>query len=317
MIKNSIKKPSQHCSDAIHQQRKILEGFEDTPVYFPSAIVERQNLVNFTKDGIKRLREAVKFRVPYAGNILIDMVNGTRFKDAIAKFLPEYRLPFPLMAIEFDFHVDETSNDFIPDNLPYLASIIVLQEQVRPHGNPILVARFYNKIFSPMSKKYEWHGLPYDVLIDFDKCAQDDSISYFTSIIPATPSYLKDHNQSDFFHDTINEISVVLQFLIAMSCKNVTSQTDIPPSVLDNKKRTKKGLEKRYPYRNIVINTKFGTSALSDKSGFSNGNKGGIKSTHIRRGHIRHYEDKNVWIEQTVVNADKGSSPTPKNYTLK
>lgn len=312
MIKST--KPSQHCSDAIFHQRKILEKLQDSPAYFADAIAQKESLVNFTKETIRRLRESVKFHVPYGGNIMIDMINGMAFKDSINNYLSTYRLPFPLITLEYDFHVDENSPEFIESNLPYTATLIIAHEELREGLNPLLYVRLVNKIFSPYSNKYEWHCLPYDVVVDLDKCRQDDHFTNFTSIIPINEEYMLEHNQKDFLNDTENELGVLLQFLIAMSCRNVTSNAEIPPSAIDNKKRIKKGLEKRYEYRNIIINTKSGATQVG-KNLKAHG--GGTVATHIRRGHIRHLEDKNIWIEQTVVNADKGTTPTKKNYIIK
>lgn len=312
MIK--YKKPSQHCSDAIYDQRKILEKLIESPAYFPDAIAHKESLIGFTKETIRRLRESVKFHVPYGGNIMIDMINGMSFKESVNNYLTTYRLPFPLITLEYDFFVDENSPEFIESNLPYTATLIMVHEELRDGLNPLLYVRLVNKIFSPFSKKYEWHCLPYDVVVDLEKCRQDDHFLNFTSIIPINEKILKEHNNNDFINDTGNELGVLLQFLIAMSCRNVTSNPEIPPSSIENKKRIKKGLEKRYEYRNIIINTKSGVTQVGKEL---KKNGGGTVATHIRRGHIRHLEDKNIWIEQTVVNADKGGSPSQKNYVIK
>ena len=95
MIKST--KPTQHCSDAIYNQRKILEKLKESPAYFPDAIAQKESLIRFTRETIRRLRESVKFHVPYGGNIMIDMINGMAFKDSINNYLPTYRLPFPLI----------------------------------------------------------------------------------------------------------------------------------------------------------------------------------------------------------------------------
>ena len=312
MIK--FNKPSQHCSDAIYDQRKILEKLKKSPAYFPDAIAQKHSLVNFTTETIRRLRESVKFHIPYGGNIMVDMFNGMAFKESVKNYLHTYRLPFPLVALEYDFIVNEENNpDFIESNLPYTATVILVHEELRNDQNPLLYVRLINKIFSPYSEKYEWHCLPYDIVVDFDKCRIDDHFAFFTSIIPINESYMAEHNHKDFLNDTENELGVLLQFLIAMSCRNVTSNTEPPPSITENKKRMKKGLEKRYEYRNIVINTKNGVADTTKK----HGSQGGTVATHIRRGHIRHYENKNVWIEQTVINADKGQIPAIKKYVVK
>ncbi len=315
MIKQSLKKPSQHCSDALSYQKDLLSSIINQPAYLPAAVAQKEAFRDFTKEGIRRLQESVKFHVPYGGNIMIDMVKGTPYKKAVTTFLKNFRLPFSLIALEYDFIVNQESNeDFIENNLPYTATIILVHEELRENQNPILIARIYNRILSSFNGKYSWQNLPYDIVIDFDKCAVSDSFDHFTSIRPINEDFLKEHNSIDFFTDTKNEIGVLLQFLIAMSCRNVTSNLELPPSMVENKKREKKGLEKRYQYRNIVINTKSGPTNVN---GIKKAHQGGTVVTHIRRGHIRHYENKNVWIEQTVVNADNGSTPKVKNYRVK
>ncbi|WP_277200483.1 hypothetical protein, partial [Veillonella seminalis] len=41
------------------------------------------------------------------------------------------------------------------------------------------------------------------------------------------------------------------------------------------------------------------------------------KATHIRRGHIRRYEHKSIWIEQTIINANNKEPLKPKKYRIK
>ena len=108
----------------------------------------------------------------------------------------------------------------------------------------------------------------------------------------------------DAHKDTNDEALAVAGLLVALSCSNVSIAGTPPPEKL-NRKREKSGKIPFDGYKEIVINTQ-----LHDV-GQSRGPIDGRSPcrTHLRRGHIRRYESKKVWINSLVVNAGNGAAP--------
>jgi len=93
-------------------------------------------------------------------------------------------------------------------------------------------------------------------------------------------------------------------------CKQVP--VNVPPKLA--KKHAKRGETANYDYKVLSIG---GEVWDSPYLGGGNGGGGGAKRSHMRRGHIRTYQNgKKVWINSTYVNGNKEGF-VEKDYRLK
>lgn len=115
--------------------------------------------------------------------------------------------------------------------------------------------------------------------------------------------------------DYSDELNALMSFLLALNCNNVEVTTSKAKKTnIKAKKGTKEPLSFD-DYKILVIKINDLVKPL---------NKGqqleydrASPREHLRRGHIRHYQNgKTVWINSTVINKDKGGVIT-KSYLLK
>lgn len=115
---------------------------------------------------------------------------------------------------------------------------------------------------------------------------------------------------SNLARDTSDEFWAMIELSQALSCSNVTT-VKAPAAAQSSTKKEKPKFYSEYKMLSVEI-TKH-TAAAVEASGFS-----GLRSsprTHLRRGHIRHLPDKNIWINSMVVNP--GHSTVDKIYKVK
>lgn len=312
MASISKKGNTQFVTEALEEMMRMRDETQKAYLSNPLNIMFKQMHMMYVNT-IKLLEEAVKFRVPMNGNILQDMIDGKSIGEAVQDYLTEYKLPFPTITIECENDVTADHEDFVENNLEYKGTIIVAWEDNAEEVNPVVKMIVLNKCREARNMPYRWMVLPYFIKIDFKQATPNCDWTQFVKPVPFFPSV----PLTEFFNDTRSEMSTLTQFLIALSCKNVSLKKGFPPSLTDNKKREKKGKPKLNQYYEILIESKFGqTKEINDINKTKHGSTGGTKAPHIRRGHIRHYEGKNVWIEATVVNAHKGAAVT-KTYKVK
>lgn len=117
--------------------------------------------------------------------------------------------------------------------------------------------------------------------------------------------------------DTIDEIRVVYEFLAAVNCANVGTQTIHPPQML-NAKRAKKGKTPFYPYKVLDLSPAGGEA---DQGGRAGGGGHASPRTHLRRGHLRRLHErhggKTIWINATAVNSRKGEALAEQVYVVR
>lgn len=216
--------------------------------------------------------KAVKFQLPINGK-LYDNLEFKALED-----LPEIRLPFPVIALEFFLNEDPPA----PDKAVVLA---------REDGNRIAVTPVvYYK------KSNAWGCSP-EILIprvgSLDRLDGEVGINFEMT------------DESQDFANYNHSLLVLMQFLDILSCSNVhIEQSRAKPPM------KKKGALPFDIYHVLIIGdqkTGSGSSTTDHRS----------PREHIRRGHIRRYSDgKKIWINAMVV--AKGSpGKVTKDYRLK
>lgn len=243
------------------------------------------------------------FILPENGHLMDDHLINKSFSEIIQKYLIDQRLPFPIISIEFDTN----DSDLPKDEVKNLKTLIIAQEHKEPDESSSYISLQCIHELS-LNENLIRLAVPETFLIDIDA----DRIKARHGVCTY---YYDDNGNKGILNKDINNayssISKVIALLVALSCKNVTFKKSPPPNKKVNQVRQQKGLTAHRSYNFIVIDT---TQAPNLNT--SNHSSSSTKSMHIRRGHVRHYEDRNVWIEQTVINANK-SELINKNYKVK
>lgn len=241
------------------------------------------------------------FILPDNGQLMDDHLMEKPFKEIIVKYLGDQKLPYPLLSIEFNITGEQD------EEIENLCSLLIVENVYEENDSSP-----YIKIEAIHSLKVKGKVINYAVPEIF---ILDVDASRIESRKGICCYYIDKDGQKAILQENISNaystISKVIALLVALSCKNVTHTKSKSPSIKQNQMRQKKGLTSLKTYSYIVVDT-------SDSSpvGVAAPSKGTGKSTHIRRGHIRHYENKNVWIEQTVINPNK-TDLVQKTYKVK
>jgi hypothetical protein len=312
-----------HISKVIHEFETFLKLIEPLSYSESDSIVDtmkkaaqRAKLMpsiyeNSFRNCVNNLKNAVKFRLPENGSIMQDVTKDKTFSYVINNFLFQQHLPFPSIALEFN------TNGTTSHGHKYRASIIYAEEVKNKNDErSIIQLTIIKHVQKVKNAPSEWSALKYIVEIDFNKVdSNTQKYSDFIRILDWDAKDTYSRTEEAILANSKHEIDVLLQFLLALSCKNVNVAQEYPPSVAANKKRAEKGHPLEYQYNTITINTNSNNSQTSKSIGHSNPNR--TVSPHLRRGHIRRYENKNIWVESTVVKADQSNGLKAKQYIVK
>lgn len=121
-------------------------------------------------------------------------------------------------------------------------------------------------------------------------------------------SYTEDVSKDDAYNDVYGETSSVVMLMCALSCSNVSIEKVAAPDAV-NKKRIKCGKKPIRDHHILVL----GSKSQGERS------LGGTHASprvHLRRGHIRRLEQKNIWVNACVVGNKKLGTVT-KDYMVK
>ena len=229
-------------------------------------------------------RASQKFMLPYGGRL---------FADGDLRALDEsetLRLPHPFIALEYM----ATRDNFEPGmGEPCRRRIVFAREG--DEGIHITPAINFdaNGFWSMMDECF----VPYTNYIDRD--ASKKGSAFIKTRFP------RGAPQQDYY----DEVSALMCFLNALQCSNVK----IERSETKKSKKVKAAL----PFDTYHILT---IDTGRNGSGQSSGCGGDHRSPreHLRRGHIRRLESgRKVWVNATVVAANKGAGVVKKDYRVK
>lgn len=313
---------TQHIGNAIHQFESYFVKTEALRYKESDGLAEvfkkaqqraELGMLSVYEDSLseltEKLKSAVKFRLPDHGAVMQSVTAGKTLPFIINNFLFEQHLPFQSIALEYD-----TSN-VTAYNTKYRASIIYVEEIPRKDKRALLRVNIIKNVKNPYSESYSWSLLKYALEVDFEN-VNCDTASYFDFVKVQRWDESDSTTPEETIINTQQEIEVLMQFMLALSCKNVDVAQDYPPNPKENVQRAKKGHAIRYQYNTITINSERIEQDGVKRSGQSDGSR--TVSPHLRRGHIRRYENKNIWVEATVVKADKADNNLKaKKYIVK
>lgn len=128
---------------------------------------------------------------------------------------------------------------------------------------------------------------------------------------PATIEQLGPGHLSAAYAENCYEVLAAISLTAALSCRNVATQLEHASEAL-NRKRLRNGKPLLHDYHLLTLNS----SGPSGRHGGGGGESQGLIRSHLRRGHIRVLEDRQIWVNATVVNPQH-SEFSGKDYRMK
>lgn len=242
----------------------------------------RALLTDMYRDIKRALKDGVKFQLP---------VNGLTMGDISLKNMSndqELRLPFPLMALEYE----STDRPVNPEYIDYSKMIVVARD-----ADDCI---FLSSVFYSNSVK-KWGFQPYCMIPKTDYIDNTGKVASFKVI--AASAILDPTDYAD-------EAFALFDLLNALACKNVHIEKSQSKATKQGKK-----VKTALPFDDYH----FLTVDVPGKAGVRENWLGGSHRSpreHLRRGHIRTLESGPIWVNACVVNAGIGSE-VGKSYLLR
>lgn len=293
-----------------------LNKLEQTYAQFPALEGEDLRAKDFI-DVIRNefdLKNIVNFYLPKNLGRIIDMFEGRTVGEIMKTLIPNAKLPFPQIALEFEFNADNQA-ELEQGHRNFLKDFVVLAKDTVIDGENFIdvIVNYGVEVREPNGKIRGKVFKSTDAIarISTDPTKSDDEwIKVLFEERDEAVAKLFENRMTDIGQHGI----IALIFMLAvLSCQNVEIQQGFPPSILENNKRIKKG---KTPYRQLNYIMVRSMVSKTDKKGKTGSHT--PKCTHVRRGHFRTYADKGVtiWVDATVVNSN-GAAVKPKDYYLK
>lgn len=224
---------------------------------------------------IEFAKTAIKFRLPDYGIVMSvgdieskGTAGLTEFPATFSKYITVMKLPYDRVVLEFNYGNDK---------------VIVMAGN---HADGTI--RFTYSIKGVRNGVSTWLDIRTGVKINPDFSVQSGALS--GEVEPLT---------NDENHIIYYVTYVILGFITALQCSNVVEADQVAEPKL-NKSRVKKGKQPFFNYKVLTIDTQKNRSGKAD-SVSAGGRSHSSPRAHLRRGHIRRLEDKNIWVNPCVV----------------
>lgn len=234
---------------------------------------------------IKKMKKTTKFVIPENGKIF-----DAGFKSINKENL---RLPFDCVALEF-----------FSTNKGVISKTIITANQNKDSIGAMAFCYIDDK-----SVNCPWCVCPVAVEIHHDKIIPIQLSNPKEVILTNGLRQNNDYNNKDSIEDAAGIAYCVLEFIEALSCKNVSIESHA------HRKKGKSKLDALpfddYKVLCVNVNKKY------DSVGNEIKEQGTHRSPreHLRRGHIRRLHKGNVWVQSTVVNPGIGGR-IEKDYRI-
>ncbi len=289
---------------------------------------------------MKELERAPKFFLPEGGRPIED-------QNAISKMFSELRMPFPVTALEY-----RVEKGPIADHEGKTTKRIALIWDLR-FGVPHEIAKINGMNVTPrksllvqsiaqMDDLQMWFPVLGQVEVVMDGNLNKSSIKEFSEMDPqlyervkhriedaqkhvnaypcqayvCSPELVKSKGAECFdiiSSDSSDEVMAAISFGAITACSNVSFET-IAVDKKMNERRIKQGKSELYDMRFLEV--KSGSYISKDHQKSSTGAGHASPKAHLRRGHVRRLEEKVVWVNAAMVNADKlMHSDSPSSHT--
>jgi hypothetical protein len=263
------------------------------------------------------INEGVKFYVPDVSNIISNKDLVPPFDGE--KYLP-FRLPYPVTILLSNTNIVlEDIRTSTEEQVESHKISVLIQEEDRED----LDIRCASVIYVPLTKK--WVGQPAIGRFRLSGGFHDGRMGYAVEwnrdkwtaefLKVCQSGYLKDNEVQQMledFQDDFMSMATLCKLLEINDCKQVS--VNVPPKLA--KKHSKRGEAGAYDYKVLSIGGETWDSPYLG-GGNGGGGGGGAKRSHMRRGHIRTYQNgKKVWINSTYVHGNREGF-VEKDYRLK
>lgn len=277
-----------YCSHALDDLNMCIEALGVTPSDID---------INYYVFLVGKIKDAQKFILPDYGKVFD--IPKLEIKSFISKYCPDLRLPFPVVAIEYE-HPQTIGGESSDTDFD---AVIAIAEESVDDGEPVI------DVF-PLCRTMI-KGRKYWVPVNF---SANISARYGIRFRPVTrfgveyvaknglASYRKAHK------DVQNEIGAVMGLITALTCRNVEQRILPAPEAL-NKKRLKANKRPFFSYKVLTLKNE-NQQIMAPGSGSH-----ASPRVHLRRGHIRRLEGRTVWINASVV-GNKSLGMIQKDYRI-
>lgn len=262
--------------DHLNHCRQILNQFKAMAAV-PSIEPEKRAVVEHVID---LCRASQKFMLPEDGKLLPDSE-----LRALDDSLP-LRLPHAFVALEFTAQMMAADGALVP-----VKRVIFCREDddgiyVRPAAH--------------LTSNGFW-------MVRRDACIP--KTNYLDRSDPRSLKVIAEYQGGEGAREGFKHVMVVLGFLNALACSNVSIQTSLP-------RKPNKKVKSALPfdtYHVLTINMPVGAS---ERGGLIGPHRS--PREHLRRGHIRRLIDgRRIWVNATVVAAGRGAGVVTKDYALR
>lgn len=215
--------------------------------------------------------KAVKFRLPDFGIIMsvgnIEAKGSAGLSElpaTFSKYIAVMKLPYDTVALEFNHAGDK----------------MIVMAANHPDGT----IRFTYSIKGVRNGVSVWLDTRVGVKINPDFNIQSGAVE-------------GEPLSNDESHIIYYVTYVILGFITALQCSNVVEADQVAEPKL-NKSRIKKGKQPFFNYKVLTIDTQKNRGEKADSSSINSHNS---PRAHLRRGHIRRLEDRNIWVNPCMV----------------
>lgn len=236
------------------------------------------------------IKRSVKFALPDEGELLNDGLKG------LGNFV--LHLPYPTITVEYYSELGKRKVVIVAtedDELDCISTYCIVNAANRSEWIPLAICNKFKRNKG--------------VLVDGNFAVNREQSYALKFVVQNTP----DLDKACESHFKMSDISVskILELLEALSCRNVYTELLEPVSDKANKLRIKQGKLPLYKTKILVVDSKpkeidttyYGGSHASPRQ-------------HLRRGHIRRYDNYSIWINNCIVGkAENGV--ISKSYEVK
>lgn len=237
------------------------------------------------------IKGATHFVIPDYGTLL-------KSKDFKTLSGVPFRMPYPTVTIEFAAPGHGFSKHLIMaaetsiDN-PFVQKVL---READAETDCKIAIMIMSMVFSR-----SWNIVPAGIImLDTPEIHVDgESIQIFPYL--TLPEVLEHHPETtkyDGLTVSKSHVTPLCEFIAALSCTNVGTETH-QEAYRDNAKRIAKGKLPIYETKTLTLNV-----TSEKKGGKGGGGSSTPKRQHFRRGHIRHLQSGNYWVNACIVGKD-------------
>lgn len=270
----------------------VAQALDGLQKFYDALPGTRGEAKEFGKVLLRYMESSIHFAVPDSGYIMQDDLRGIRCR--------KIRLPYPVITVEW-FEPHDPSR-LLPGHIPVDKRILLAIDG----ENEIYVYPFFH------FRGGNWESGLYGMVLDTKSWANGPP-SYVNNIYEKLPNgatglhlpikYIYHSGLEDLAEEKLanpfdgsGNSPLILEFLEALSCSNVRHEPIEPVDQRKNARRIKAGKLPIYETRILTID-----AGKSISAGSGQGGSHASPRQHLRRGHIRRLQDKNVWVNACVV----------------